>query len=490
MSLAATFLQSQYEKIKCLHQTAKGEVWLASDQSGRLVVLKRIHLTGLPYAELKKLSHRLWPQVFYALEEDGETTVVEEFVQGEPLSAYIQQEKYFGEAETKTLLLQLCDGLSVLHAHGILHRDIKPSNLIVQKAGKALELRLIDFDAARTVKAKQREDTRLLGTKGYAPPEQYGYEQTDARSDIYALGKTFLEVLEPSYHGYLREVLLKCTEVDPKHRYASVRELQRDILHGKRNRRLKRLGKILLVVAVLMGIWSLYREWQQKPVVPTTVQNVVKEETQKIKKPAEDAEKKIINLWQTKEKEPQEQQTTQLAPASAPSQPAAQEKSAPAEAETEPEAVPNRIHVSIYWGTSAKSLNAWMDNWPDEDFDNGAGVIDVHRSEWQKWQGHYPGDVNWVVHVRIDNQSEETFIAPYLIVKYTAFGKTESSQILHGASLAPGGSYEFQIPMSQFAVENISDQSGARNLTMELRGSGPQIILVPKFSISFNLLDN
>lgn len=489
MSLATDFLLQQYEKIKCLHRTAKSEVWLASDPGGRLVVMKRIALTGLPYAELKKLSHHLWPRVLYAVEEAEETLVVEEFVQGEPLSTYIQQEKYFNEAEIKTLLWQLCDGLSVLHAHGILHRDIKPSNLIVQKAGTALELRLIDFDAARTVKAKQREDTRLLGTKGYAPPEQYGYEQTDARSDIYALGKTFLEVLNPNYHGYLREVLQKCTEVDPKHRYASVEALERDVLHGKRNRRLKRIGKGFAALAILFGLWTLYRELQQKPVVPTTVQEVVKEETQKIKKPAEDAEQKIISIWQPKEKEQQNQPTATAV--SVPTAPvtAANSETATATTEETAEEAPNRIHVAYYWGTSGKALNAWMDNWPDEDFDNGLGTIETAPRDWQNWQGHYPDNANWVVHVRIENQSEETFIAPYLVVRYVEFGQTKNSQILHGASLAPGGRYEFQVPMSQFAVDNVADQTGARYLEFKLKGSGPQTILVPKFKIDILLLE-
>ena len=69
----------------------------------------------------------------------------------------------------------MCDGLKFLHGLGIIHRDIKPSNLILQ-AGKII--RLLDFDAARIFKVDKDEDTQYLGTKGYAPPEQFGFRQT------------------------------------------------------------------------------------------------------------------------------------------------------------------------------------------------------------------------------------------------------------------------------------------------------------------------
>ena len=85
----------------------------------------------------------------------------------------------------------MCDGLKELHEQKIIHRDIKPSNMILQADGR---IRLIDFDAARIFKDNKATDTELLGTKDYAPPEQYGFGQTDPRSDIYSLGVTIKNV--------------------------------------------------------------------------------------------------------------------------------------------------------------------------------------------------------------------------------------------------------------------------------------------------------
>lgn len=157
----------------------KGEVWLASDKSGKLVIIKKISLTGLPYKNLKENPQPIAPKVIYCSEHDGTTLVVEEYLQGESLLERLKQGRYFTEKEAAQILLMLCDGLRPLHEQGIIHRDIKPSNLILQNGGI---IRLIDFDAARTVKEDKNEDTRFLGTKGYAPPEQFGYGQTDERS--------------------------------------------------------------------------------------------------------------------------------------------------------------------------------------------------------------------------------------------------------------------------------------------------------------------
>ena len=120
------------------------------------------------------------------------------------------------------MLSRLCHGLKELHECGIIHRDIKPANLILQNPELPESLYLIDFDAARLISGHKATDTALLGTRGYAPPEQYGFSQTDARSDIYALGCTFKEILGPQYHGRLIPILNKCCAIDPQARYQNV----------------------------------------------------------------------------------------------------------------------------------------------------------------------------------------------------------------------------------------------------------------------------
>ena len=206
------YIETAFLKIRLLKSSDKGEVWLAFEKSGRLVIHKRIAWTGLPYAILKEKGYPLIPRILHCIEEDGETLVVEEYVQGESLLDRIGRKAYLSEREAGNILLQLCDGLAPIHAQGIVHRDIKPS-----------------FDAARTVKEHSGEDTMHLGTKGYAPPEQFGYGQTDARSDIYSIGITLRESMPEGYGGYLAKIFARCTEIDPDRRYRNVQTLRRAV---------------------------------------------------------------------------------------------------------------------------------------------------------------------------------------------------------------------------------------------------------------------
>lgn len=120
---------------------------------------------------------------------------------------------------------ELCTVLEFLHAKDIIHRHIKPSNILHAKDG---HIRLIDFDAARMPKEDLEQDTRLLGTRGYAPPEQYGFAQTDARADIYSLGVTFEQLLGDKAHKpRYRRMIRKCTNLDPDKRYQSARQVKR-----------------------------------------------------------------------------------------------------------------------------------------------------------------------------------------------------------------------------------------------------------------------
>lgn len=188
----AEFLGFRFERLKLLKRSDKGEVWLASSkQSGELVIIKRVALTGLPYDVLKNFSFKLPAKILFCAEDKADTVIVEEFIQGESLLERLEQKNFLSELQAREILLQMCDGLKELHEQKIIHRDIKPSNMILQGE----RIRLIDFDAARIFKEGQETDTKLLGTKGYAPPEQFGSGQTDNRSDIYSLGVTMKNLL-------------------------------------------------------------------------------------------------------------------------------------------------------------------------------------------------------------------------------------------------------------------------------------------------------
>jgi tRNA A-37 threonylcarbamoyl transferase component Bud32 len=161
----------------------------------------------------------------------GTVFILEEFVDGRPLSQFIPSPEPFVLWVGTTM----CEILEVIHSRNIIHRDIKPDNIMV--VGQ-MQLKLIDFGIARRYKPHATQDTMAWGTEGYAPPEQYGQGQTDARSDIYALAATLYHLLyddDPRYHPFqfpkllsnnaaINAVLKKALDLDPAKRFQSARE--------------------------------------------------------------------------------------------------------------------------------------------------------------------------------------------------------------------------------------------------------------------------
>lgn len=121
--------------------------------------------------------------------------MLEEFIQGDTLGFLLQDALFFPE-ETKKIVRQVCRALWVLHSIGAVHRDVKPENIILRGDNAVL----IDFDAARFHKPENSADTQILGTTGFAAPEQYGLSQSDIRTDIYALGVLINVMGSPGEH--------------------------------------------------------------------------------------------------------------------------------------------------------------------------------------------------------------------------------------------------------------------------------------------------
>lgn len=159
-------------------------------------------------------------------EKDGRTVLLEEHVQGDTLSEILQG-GLVSTAQAKKLCRQLCSALWVLHSMGVVHRDVKPDNVMIR--GK--EAVLIDFDASRIYKNANQEDTQILGTTGFAAPEQYGLSQSDGRADIYALG-VLLNIMLTGEHpsrklasGRMGRIVQRCTMVNPEKRYKNILHL-------------------------------------------------------------------------------------------------------------------------------------------------------------------------------------------------------------------------------------------------------------------------
>lgn len=157
--------------------------------------------------------------------EDGQI-VLEEFIEGVTISEVMESGKY-RYIGTKRVFRSICNALTVLHERNIVHRDIKPENVMIAKDGRVL---LIDLNAARQI-SNASKDTVIMGTVGYASPEQLGVTQSDARTDIYALG-VLLNVMITGKHpseklakGKAGRIVRKCTNVNPDERYQSAEKL-------------------------------------------------------------------------------------------------------------------------------------------------------------------------------------------------------------------------------------------------------------------------
>ena len=125
------------------------------------------------------------PRVEATYELPEHFVVVYDFVPGRTLSKVIETDGPLTPESTASLGIELCEAAEELHRHGIVHRDISPNNIVAAADGA----HLIDLGIARMRVEGASKDTTSLGTWGFASPEQYGFAQTDARSDVYSIGR-------------------------------------------------------------------------------------------------------------------------------------------------------------------------------------------------------------------------------------------------------------------------------------------------------------
>lgn len=205
---------------------------LRNDDSGEFVVRRLINeeQAGI-YRTLRQTAAPHIPCIYDMIEtQTGQYIIFEEYIDGRTLTDVLREQTTVTEALAAWYITQLCEALSAIHKAGLIHRDIKPSNVMVTSDD---ELYLIDFDIARSHKANQASDTELLGTQGYAAPEQFGFRQTDVRTDIYAAGVLMNQLLTGEMpqkqlpRGSIAKIILRCTDIDPRRRYRSANALKR-----------------------------------------------------------------------------------------------------------------------------------------------------------------------------------------------------------------------------------------------------------------------
>lgn len=230
------------------------------------------------YEQLASVRIEGVPAVKECVADDGKLIVVEEYVQGRSLKQVLDEQGLLNAEQAYEIAVQLVDILVRLHKlePAIVHRDIKPSNIIIEKNG---HVNLIDFNAARHVNADKNEDTRMLGTVYFAAPEQFGFGQSDERTDIYGLGATINYIMTGDKPGAgiaecrFSDILKKCLMVDAKDRYQSAAELRGVLDMLNYNAHTQDNGKdrtafggdnVALIVRVCENIKFVFVNWYRK----------------------------------------------------------------------------------------------------------------------------------------------------------------------------------------------------------------------------------
>jgi serine/threonine-protein kinase len=300
LARVGTVLEGKYEILKQIGKGGMSKVYLAMDKRlNKQWAVKEIQRRGRDEERnevvvnsamveanmIKSLDHYHIPHINDILEYEDYIYVVMDYIEGESLMKIIQVEGPQSQAQVIKWGKQLCDALNYLHTRkpAIIYRDMKPSNVMIKPDG---DVKLVDFGIAREYKERNIADTTVLGTVGYAPPEQFGGGQTDARADIYALGTTLYHavtghgptkgeayIIEPirnwnaNLSGGLEKIIMKCTKQNPAERYQNCTELMYDLEHYRevddaflsvQRSKLKTFGVVLglAVVFLLVGIFG------------------------------------------------------------------------------------------------------------------------------------------------------------------------------------------------------------------------------------------
>lgn len=236
-----------YEIKACLKMSQEKQIYLAvSKANWRKYIIKAVHI-GSPekpedeYRLHQDLKHRGIVPVSELISEGEYRYLVREYAEGNTITELVEMSRdgYLPQEEIIRIVLMLCDILEYLHSRKppVIHRDIKPDNIIIDGQG---ECKLIDFGISRQFHEETETDTVAMGSRFSAPPEQYGFAQTDARSDIYAIGVLIFymasgsldikEIEEYTITKGLLGIIRKCTRFSPSERYETVKQLKESLM--------------------------------------------------------------------------------------------------------------------------------------------------------------------------------------------------------------------------------------------------------------------
>lgn len=288
---------ADYEADSCLGHKEDGRLILRlrGKSDGRWFVLKIAAADREDLVEefrilttLAPLLPGIVPEPVDCFEEGGTAYLLRTYLTGETLTHWRERENQCPEEFCISLGQKLCALLEILHSQNppIIYRDIKPENMILMPNGS---IGLIDFGIARQFKEGKDTDTRHMGTRATAAPEQYGYAQTDQRTDLYALGMTLIWLLTGQYDRdglaqaeevstHLRSVLEKAVAFSPEARFQDAASFSAALAGQRTDRRRPiRAAVLIAVLAVAAGVGVFL---SREPATPTPTPTSTKTETQ------------------------------------------------------------------------------------------------------------------------------------------------------------------------------------------------------------------
>lgn len=272
-------MQEHWTVYECLKESEDSSTFLVKESAtGILCVLKwgRNRQTEFLRNEMeimKKMADRKLsgiPKAYRIFEENGEVYLVREYIEGMSLAQMVLQKGGISEAEICRISRKICQTAEQFQNpdEPMIHRDIKPENIVVTPGGEVV---FIDFGTMRSYKKDGSRDTFVVGTRGTAAPEQYGYTQTDQRTDVYAIGQTMLYMVSESYEmnqlsecavsRRMKKIIEKACSFEPDKRYGDAAQLRRAVEKCQANNRkkvYKKAGAVfgLIAAGYILAIFS------------------------------------------------------------------------------------------------------------------------------------------------------------------------------------------------------------------------------------------
>lgn len=296
-------MQEHWTVYECLKESEDSSTFLVKETAtGILCVLKwgrnrQAEFLRNEMEIMEKMADRKLsgvPKAYRIFEENGEVYLVREYIEGMSLAQMVLQKGGISEAEICRISRKICQTAEQFQNpdEPMIHRDIKPENIVVTPGGEVV---FIDFGTMRSYKKDGSRDTFVVGTRGTAAPEQYGYIQTDQRTDVYAIGQTMLYMVSESYEmnqlsecavsRRMKKIIEKACSFEPDKRYGDAAQLRRAVEKCQANNRkkvYKKAGAVfgLIAAGYILAIFSQDGTVIENKRIETAEQSAAEEQIQ------------------------------------------------------------------------------------------------------------------------------------------------------------------------------------------------------------------